>query len=296
MSPLKISSEERAGEEWNISSLIEPKILKQPKDYISYENNRGMTSIRFVDYKEQSLDDLEASSSEAKLEENRRHSICEFMEKLDIDNEINHYKQKLSKIHDEYKTSMICKWAAIRERELYFRREICRLENIKKDRELNAKKFSIPIKKNDFVSKQIDNRVREVQKELEHSKDKINDIEENDISEDEQWEINNKLLLESYEEEDDDTIEICSNSITLINPLENKELHNNNAIEAMEIDPSSSKRRRGPKIKIEGESERPTRKPGTWPPEKEEPAYRYIPGQYKHMGSKRREFEKKVQF
>ncbi|XP_066341137.1 uncharacterized protein [Miscanthus floridulus] len=100
---------------------------------------------------------------------------------------------------------MICKWAAIRERELYFRREICRLENIKKDRELNAKKFSIPIKKNEIVSKQIDNR-------------------------------------------------------------------------------------------IEGESERPTRKPGTWPPEKEEPAYKYIPGQYKHMGSKRREFEKKVQF
>ena len=185
MSPLKISSAEGAGEEWNISSLIEPKILKQPKDYISYENNRGLTSIRFVDYKEQSLDDLEASSSEAKLEENRRHSICEFMEKLDIDNEINHYKQKLSKIHDEYKTSMICKWAAIRERELYFRREICRLENIKKDRELNAKKFSIPIKKNDLVSKQIDNRVREVQKDLEHSKDKINDIVDNDISEDE---------------------------------------------------------------------------------------------------------------
>jgi len=291
MSPLKISSEERAGEEWNISSLIEPKILKQPKDYISYENNRGLTSIRFVDYKEQSLDDLEASSSEAKLEENRRHSICEFMEKLDIDNEINHYKQKLNKIHDEYKTSMICKWAAIRERELYFRREICRLENIKKDRELNAKKFSIPIKKNDFVSKQIDNRVREVQKELEHSKDKIYDIEDNDISEDEQWEINNKLLLESYEEEDEDTIEICSNnSITIINPLENKELPKNNAIEAMEIDPSTSKRRRGPEIKIEGESERPTRKPGTWPPEKEEPAYRYIPRQYKHMGSKRKEF------
>ena len=113
MSPLKISSEERAGEEWNISSLIEPKILKQPKDYISYENNRGMTSIRFVDYKEQSLDDLEASSSEAKLEENRRHSICELMEKLDIDKEIKHYEQKLSKIHDEYKTSMIWQWAAI---------------------------------------------------------------------------------------------------------------------------------------------------------------------------------------
>ena len=47
---------------------------------------------------------------------------------------------------------MIYRWAAIREKELYFRREICRLNNIKKDRELNAKKFSNPIKKNEFVS------------------------------------------------------------------------------------------------------------------------------------------------
>ena len=95
--------------------------------------------------------------------------------KLDIDNEIKHYEQKLSKIHDEYKTSMICHWAAIREKELYFRWEIYRLNNIKKDRELNTKKFSNPIKKNEFVSNQIDNRVREAQKELDHSKDKIKD-------------------------------------------------------------------------------------------------------------------------
>ena len=135
---------------------------------------------------------------------------------------------------------MICQWAAIREKELYFRRELCRLNNIKKGRELNAKKFSIPIKKNELVSKQIENRVREAQKELEHSKDKIKVIEDNDISEEEQWEINNKFFLESYEEEDEDTIEICSNnSVTLINPLENKELHKNNAIEAMERDPST---------------------------------------------------------
>ena len=156
-----------------------------------------------------------------------------------LDSQIQYYEQKLSKIHDEYKTSMICKWSAIREKELYFRREICRLDNIKNDRELNAKKFSIPIKKNEFVSKQIDNRVREAQKELEYSKDKIKVIQDNDISEEEQWKINNKLLLESYEEEDEDKIEIYSNnSLTLINSLENKELHKN-AIEAMEIDPST---------------------------------------------------------
>jgi hypothetical protein len=40
MSPLKISSEERTDEEWNISALIKPNILKQPKDYISYKNKR----------------------------------------------------------------------------------------------------------------------------------------------------------------------------------------------------------------------------------------------------------------
>jgi hypothetical protein len=73
-------------------------------------------------------------------------------------------------------------------------------------------------------------------------------------------------------------------------------LHKNNAIEAMEIDPNSSKRRRGPKIKIEREKERPSRKAGTWLLEKEEHAYRYISRQYKHMGSKRREFEKTVKF
>ena len=80
---------------------------------------------------------------------------------------------------------MICQWAATREKELYFRRELYRLNNIKKDRELNAKKFSIPIKKNELVSKQVENRVREAQKELEHSKDKIKVIEDNDISEEE---------------------------------------------------------------------------------------------------------------
>ena len=79
--------------------------------------------------------------------------------KLDIDNEIKHYEQKLSKIHDEYNTSMICQWSAIREKELYFRRELYRLNNIKKDRELNNKKSNIPIKKNEFVPTEIENKI-----------------------------------------------------------------------------------------------------------------------------------------
>jgi hypothetical protein len=51
MSPLTIGSEQRAGEEWNISDLIENKILQQPADYISYQNNMRSTSIRFMNYK-----------------------------------------------------------------------------------------------------------------------------------------------------------------------------------------------------------------------------------------------------
>jgi hypothetical protein len=48
MSPLKISSEERAGEEWKISELTESKTLKQTEGYISYNNSIGGTSIRFT--------------------------------------------------------------------------------------------------------------------------------------------------------------------------------------------------------------------------------------------------------
>ena len=55
-------------------------------------------------------------------------------------------------------------------------------------------------------------------------------------------------------------------------------LHKANSIEAMKVEPGSSKRRRGPEIKTEGEKERPSRMSGTWPPEKDEPAYSYIPG------------------
>ena len=94
------------------------------------------------------------------LEENRRHSVCEFMENLD--SQIQYFEQKLSKIPVEYNTSMLCEWNAIREKEIYFRQELSRLNNIKKDRELNNKKSSVTIKKNESVSNQIEHKVREV--------------------------------------------------------------------------------------------------------------------------------------
>ena len=75
-------------------------------------------------------------------------------------------------------------------------------------------------------------------------------IEEDIISEEEQWEINNKYLLESYEEKDKDISDLYRKGLeTNMFSLQDKD----NVIEVMEIDPSSSKRRRGPEIKTEGE-------------------------------------------
>jgi hypothetical protein len=97
MSPLTMGSEERAGEEWNISELIENKILQQLADYISYQNNMGSTSIRFMNYTLRSLDDTDLITSDKEPIENRRHSVFEFMEKLDLDIEISYCKDKLKK-------------------------------------------------------------------------------------------------------------------------------------------------------------------------------------------------------
>uniref|UniRef100_A0ACD5URB7 Uncharacterized protein n=1 Tax=Avena sativa TaxID=4498 RepID=A0ACD5URB7_AVESA len=76
-------------------------------------------------------------------------------------------------------------------------------------------------------------------------------------------------------------------------------LHNlENAMEAMEVE--NSKRKRSTygetSVKREGERERSTRSAGKWPPEKDDFQPSYIPEQYRYMGTKRRNFEKPVQF
>ncbi|XP_022680801.1 uncharacterized protein LOC105914517 [Setaria italica] len=195
---------------------------------------------------------------------------------------------------------MICEWSTVREKEIYFRQELYRLNKIKKKRELNNKRVNMPIMNHETILKHISDKDSRIQKELENNKERVKEEEEVVISEEDQWEINNKILLKSYEEEDEDIIEIhSSKSESHIHSLGNEELcKKDTAIEAMDIDPSPSKRRREQErdIKIEGERDRSSRKPGNWPPEKEEPTYNYIPGQYKHMGSKRREFERTMQF
>jgi hypothetical protein len=57
------------------------------------------------------------------------------MEKLDLDIEISYYKDKLKEISMEYNSTMICEWPTLRERELYFYRELSRLQMLKKDKE-----------------------------------------------------------------------------------------------------------------------------------------------------------------
>jgi hypothetical protein len=58
----------------------------------------GSTSIRFMNYTLRSLDDTDLITSDKEPIENRRHSVFEFMEKLDLDIEISYCKDKLKKI------------------------------------------------------------------------------------------------------------------------------------------------------------------------------------------------------
>ena len=81
--------------------------------------------------------------------------------------------------------------------------------------------------------------------------------------------------------------------------FDEESLHNiDNAIETMDI----AGRKRGrfsygeTSLKNEGESEKPHRSAGKWPPEKKDHTYNYIPGQYRYMGSNCREFERVVKF
>ena len=79
-----------------------------------------------------------------------------------LENEIKQYEFKLSKIPDEYNTSMLCEWSTIREKEIYFIRKIAYLKKTVKERELNDKKYkaSVVIKKweDESYPKDVQNR------------------------------------------------------------------------------------------------------------------------------------------
>jgi septum formation inhibitor MinC len=95
----------------------------------------GSTSIRFMNYKLRPLDDTYSVTSDKKPIENRRQSVSKFMKKPDLDIDISYCKDKLKEISMEYNSTMICEWSTLREKELYFYRELSRLQRLKKNKE-----------------------------------------------------------------------------------------------------------------------------------------------------------------
>ena len=120
---------------------------------------------------------------------------------------------------------MIHEWSKIREKELYFIREIARLKKLQKDKIITSTKErntscmelrrnisrETPIISNDPktacpVTKNITTDSKPVCTIIETNKiEKVNHIEmkTEEISKEEQWDINNELLLKSFEEEED---------------------------------------------------------------------------------------------
>jgi uncharacterized membrane protein len=87
-----------------------------------------------MNYKPRSLDDTNSVTSDKEPKENRRYNVSKFMEKLDLNIEISYCKDKLKEISMEYNGTMIYEWPTFRERELYFYRELSRLQRLKKDK------------------------------------------------------------------------------------------------------------------------------------------------------------------
>uniref|UniRef100_A0ACD5YDH5 Uncharacterized protein n=1 Tax=Avena sativa TaxID=4498 RepID=A0ACD5YDH5_AVESA len=298
MSPLKVSSKERAGEEWNIGDLIEKKELKQPETYISYQNCEGTSSIRFNNYKAASLDDTESLMSDSEFSDNRNNTSTECMEKTGVDDEIKHCEEKLKHIDWEYNNSITKDWPNIRERELFLIREIARLKKLKNEKKLFASS-----------SIMLNNKVTPEEKDKKNKNNNTDQSQKDKgISEEEQWDTNNKLLTESYEEEEElmkemwiqnERYDEAEEYNDFINSLDEVGLHNlENAMEAMEVENSKRKRSTYGETSVnrEGERERSTRSAGKWPPEKDDFQPSYIPEQYRYMGAKRRNLEKPVQF
>ena len=202
------------------------------------------------------------------------------MKKAELDDEISHWEGKLKHIDWEYNNSMTKDWPKIREKQLFFIREIARLKRLK---EKSVGNSSV------IVTGNI--------KPLETTEyDKVDQNHQvKTICEEEQWDINNKLLIESYEEEEelaknmlleDENNDNAEQYSYFINSLDDEGLHNlDNAMEAMDIDVKNKRKREGyagePSFTRE-ERERPTRKAGNWPPEKDSYQPTYIPGQYHH--------------
>jgi hypothetical protein len=112
------------------------------------------------------------------------------MEKPDLNIEISYCKDKLKEISMEYNSTMICEWPTLRGRELYFYKELSRLQRLKKDKEAVIE--LLENKKNMVIL-------------VENKPENINNKEKQSI-EDDQWDINEKILLDSFKEKEEEFI------------------------------------------------------------------------------------------
>jgi GTPase Era involved in 16S rRNA processing len=103
------------------------------------------------------------------------------MENPDLDVEISYCKVKLKEISMEYNNTMICEWPTVRERELYFYRELSKLQKLRKNKEAVIE--HLETNKNMVIL--VKNKPEEI-----NDKEKQND-------EDEQWEINEKKYYQT---------------------------------------------------------------------------------------------------
>jgi hypothetical protein len=104
----------------------------------------------------------------------------------DLDIEISYCKNKLKEISMEYNSTMLSEWPTSRERELYFYRELYRLQKLKKDKEVAIELLE---NKNNMIIR-VANKPENLNKEKESN-------------EDEQWDLNEKILLDSFKEEEE---------------------------------------------------------------------------------------------
>ena len=150
-----------------------------------------------------------------------------------LENEIKQYEFKLNKIPDEYNTSMLCEWSAIREKEIYFIRKIAYLKKKSKERELNDKKYkaSVVIKKWKDESNPKYTQSRKAKSDPDPYKGNI--MINNVLKENRQPESMIKLL-ESYEDEENNAQQYRD----FIDSLDDESLYNlDNAMDALELIP-----------------------------------------------------------
>jgi hypothetical protein len=156
------------------------------------------------------------------------------MDNLDLDNEIKYYEQKLSKVRDEYKNSMIYEWNAIRDKEIYFIRKIYYLNNIKEERKLENRYVEAPVVIKEQEAKVNKKEEKNNSLDCTTNEEVVQSYNTEYIIEDvEQLESSQQLLLESYEEEEEDN---AQSYIDFINSLGDEELCNlDNAMEGLDI-------------------------------------------------------------